>query len=102
VCAAVFSFDPWPLHLTPPAKRVRCIIEAASNRRRTTDDAKTFYFFSYEGLRHVQGVDLNAGVLTEAQRAAVTDPMSQRLLPYIPLGNTVDPNGQASPSPAAG
>ena len=30
---------------------------------------KTFYFFSYEGLRHTQGVDLNAGVLTEAQRA---------------------------------
>jgi hypothetical protein len=54
-----------------------------------------FYFFSYEGLRHVQGVDLNAGVLTEAQRAAVTDPMSKRLLQYIPLGNTADPNGQA-------
>ena len=30
---------------------------------------KTFYFFSYEGLRHTQGVDLNSGVLTEAQRA---------------------------------
>jgi len=56
---------------------------------------KTFYFFSYEGLRHTQGVDLNAGVLTEAQRAAVTDPMSQRLLPYIPLGNTTDAGGQA-------
>jgi hypothetical protein len=56
---------------------------------------KTFYFFSYEGLRHLQGVDLNAGVLTEAQRAAVTDPMSRRLLPYIPLGNTVDASGQA-------
>jgi hypothetical protein len=56
---------------------------------------KTFYFFSYEGLRHTQGVDLNAGVLTEAQRAAVTDPMSQRLLPYIPLGNTTDSGGQA-------
>ena len=56
---------------------------------------KTFYFFSYEGLRHTQGVDLNAGVLTEAQRAAVTDPMSRRLLPYIPLGNTTDSGGQA-------
>ena len=56
---------------------------------------RTFYFFSYEGLRHVQGVDLNAGVLTDAQRAAVTDPMSKRLLPYIPLGNTTDANGQA-------
>src|SRR5215467_9804574 len=56
---------------------------------------KTFYFFSYEGLRHTQGVDLNAGVLTDAQRAAVTDPVAQNLLQYIPLGNTTDANGQA-------
>jgi hypothetical protein len=56
---------------------------------------KTFYFFSYEGLRHTQGVDLNAGVLTDAQRAAVTDPVAQALLKYIPLGNTTDANGQA-------
>jgi hypothetical protein len=56
---------------------------------------RTFYFISYEGLRHTQGVDLNAGVLTEAQRAAVTDPVSRNLLSYIPLGNTVDANGQA-------
>ena len=55
----------------------------------------TFYFFSYEGLRHTQGVDLNAGVLTPEQRAAVVDPVSKNLLPYIPLGNTVDANGQA-------
>jgi len=56
---------------------------------------KTFYFISYEGLRHTQGVDLNAGVLTEAQRAAVVNPVSKNLLAYIPLGNTVDANGQA-------
>ncbi|HEX7795418.1 MAG TPA: carboxypeptidase-like regulatory domain-containing protein, partial [Vicinamibacterales bacterium] len=56
---------------------------------------KMFYFFSYEGLRHTQGVDLNAGVLTDAQRAAVTDPVAQNLLKYIPLGNTTDANGQA-------
>ncbi len=55
----------------------------------------TFYFFSYEGLRHTQGVDLNSGVLTEAQRAGVTDPVAKNLLPYIPLGNTFDANGQA-------
>ena len=46
---------------------------------------RTFYFFSYEGLRHTQGVDLNSGMLTAAQRAAVTDPVSRRLLQYIPL-----------------
>ena len=56
---------------------------------------KMFYFFSYEGLRHTQGVDLNAGVLTDAQRAAVTDPVARNLLKYIPLGNTTDANGQA-------
>ena len=56
---------------------------------------KTFYFFSYEGLRHTQGVDLNAGVLTDAQRAGVTDPVAKNLLQYIPLGNTTDANGQA-------
>ena len=57
--------------------------------------SKLFYFFSYEGLRHIQGVDLNAGVLTDAQRAAVSDPLAKRLLQYIPEGNTTDANGQA-------
>jgi hypothetical protein len=56
---------------------------------------KTFFFFSYEGLRHLQGVDLSAGVLTDAQRAGVTDPLARRLLAYIPAGNTTDPNGQS-------
>lgn len=56
---------------------------------------RTFFFYSYEGLRHVQGVDLNAGVLTDAQRAAVTDPLAKRLLTYIPLGNTTDASGQS-------
>jgi hypothetical protein len=55
----------------------------------------TFYFFSYEGLRHTQGVDLNAGVLTQAQRDGVTDPVARNLLTYIPLGNTADASGQA-------
>ena len=34
-------------------------------------------------------------MLTDAQRAAVTDPVSKNLLAYIPLGNTTDANGQA-------
>ena len=55
----------------------------------------TFFFYSYEGLRHTQGVDLNSGVLTQAQRDGVTDPVAKNLLAYIPLGNTVDANGQA-------
>src|SRR3954470_17044721 len=48
---------------------------------------KTFYFLSYEGLRHTQGVDLNSGTLSNAQRAAVTDPVAKNLLQYIPLAN---------------
>src|SRR5215467_8114144 len=55
---------------------------------------KVFFFYSYEGLRHTQGVDLNANVLSDAQRAAVTNPVSRNLLQYIPSGNTVDANGQ--------
>jgi hypothetical protein len=48
---------------------------------------KMFFFGSYEGLRHLQGVDLNSGTLSDAQRAAVTDPVSRALLAYIPPAN---------------
>ena len=48
---------------------------------------RSFFFGSYEGLRHLQGVDLNSGTLTDAQRAAVTDPVAKRLLQYIPVAN---------------
>src|SRR5204863_7321722 len=46
--------------------------------------SRSFYFGSYEGLRHEQGVDMNSGTLTNAQRAAVTDPLAVTLLRYIP------------------
>jgi hypothetical protein len=48
---------------------------------------RSFVFGSYEGLRHKQGVDLNSGTLTDAQRAAVTDPLALKLLPFIPRAN---------------
>src|SRR5499433_2208690 len=48
---------------------------------------RTFFFFSYEGLTHRQALTLNSGVLTDAQRAAVTDPSVQKLLPLIPVAN---------------
>src|SRR2546421_2327059 len=35
---------------------------------------KTFFFFSYEGLRQRQGLTLNADVPTDAQRASATNP----------------------------
>ena len=55
---------------------------------------RAFFFFSYEGLRHLQGVDLNAGVLRDDERAAVTDPMSKRILPYIPIANATGATGE--------
>src|SRR3989442_5213397 len=56
--------------------------------------SRTFYFGSYEGLRHLQGVDLNSGTLTQAQRDAATDPMSKRLLSYIRLPNATGASGE--------
>jgi hypothetical protein len=47
----------------------------------------TFFFASYEGLRQHQGLTVNSGVLTLAQRAAVTDPVARQLLAFIPLPN---------------
>jgi hypothetical protein len=49
---------------------------------------KTFFFFSYEGLRQRQGLTI-AGVTvpTDAQRALVTDPVILKLLPLIPRAN---------------
>jgi hypothetical protein len=48
---------------------------------------RSFFFGSYEGLRHLQGVDMNSGTLTDAQRAAVTDPVAKKLLQFIPVAN---------------
>ncbi len=49
---------------------------------------KTFFFFSYEGLRQRQGLTLPiATVPTQAQRDAVTDPVVRQLLDLIPLPN---------------
>ena len=49
---------------------------------------KTFFFFSYEGLRQRQGLTLpSITVPTDAQRATVTDPAIQKLLPLIPRPN---------------
>jgi hypothetical protein len=54
---------------------------------------KTFFFFSYEGLRQRQGLTISGvTVPTLAQRAAVTDSVIQQLLPLIPLPN-VGTNG---------
>ena len=51
---------------------------------------KTFFFFSYEGLRQRQGLTLNSNVLTDAQRASVVNPTVLQLLPLIPRATSVD------------
>src|SRR5215470_16960282 len=49
---------------------------------------KTFFFFSYEGLRQRQGLTTpSITVPTEAERAGVTDPVIKNLLPFIPHAN---------------
>jgi outer membrane receptor protein involved in Fe transport len=48
---------------------------------------KTFFFFSYEGLRQRQRLAIGSGVPTIAQRAAVTDPAVIKLLTLIPNPN---------------
>ncbi|SDE76805.1 TonB-dependent receptor [Terriglobus roseus] len=45
---------------------------------------KTFFFASYEALRQHQGLSVNTIVLTDAQRAGVTDPISLQLMQFIP------------------
>jgi hypothetical protein len=54
---------------------------------------KTFFFFSYEGLRQRQGLSLNSLVLSDAQRASVTNPVISRLLQFIPRANSTDSSG---------
>ena len=54
---------------------------------------RTFFFFSYEGLRQRQGLDLNSLVLSDAQRASVTNPVIARLVQLIPRANFFDSTG---------
>ncbi|HEX7773812.1 MAG TPA: carboxypeptidase regulatory-like domain-containing protein, partial [Pyrinomonadaceae bacterium] len=54
---------------------------------------KMFFFFSYEGLRQRQGVDLNSLVLSDSQRASASNTVITKLLPLIPRANFVDSSG---------
>ncbi|MEO8592714.1 MAG: TonB-dependent receptor [Candidatus Solibacter sp.] len=49
---------------------------------------RSFFFASYEGFRQAASAVTVTLVPTEAQRATVTDAISQRLLAYWPLPNT--------------
>ena len=54
---------------------------------------KLFFFFSYEGLRQRQGLNINSVVLSDAQRASVTDPVIAKLVDLIPRANFADSSG---------
>jgi Carboxypeptidase regulatory-like domain/TonB dependent receptor len=54
---------------------------------------RTFLFASYEGFRQEQGVDMNSVVLSDAQRAAASDPVVRQLIPLIPRANVFDADG---------
>jgi hypothetical protein len=52
---------------------------------------RTFFFFSYEGLRQRQGITINTTVLSDPERAAATaagNPTVLKLLPLIPPTNS--------------
>ena len=56
---------------------------------------RTFFFLSYEGLRQAQGITINSGVFSNAQRATITaigSPSAKALLPLVPAAN--DASGQ--------
>jgi hypothetical protein len=54
---------------------------------------KVFFFTSYEGLRQRQQLNINSLALSDAQRAAASDPVIVNLLPLIPRANFVDSSG---------
>src|SRR5215813_14585235 len=54
---------------------------------------KVFFFTSYEGLRQRQQLNINSLALSDAQRAAASDPVIVKLLPLIPRANFVDSAG---------
>jgi Carboxypeptidase regulatory-like domain/TonB dependent receptor-like, beta-barrel len=57
---------------------------------------RTFFFATYEGLRQRQAIDMNAVVLSDAQRAAAVDPVVRNLIPLIPRANHFDADGTPS------
>jgi carboxypeptidase family protein/TonB-dependent receptor-like protein len=54
---------------------------------------KTFFFASYEEFRQLSPTPSLTIVPTLAQRAAVTDPISEALLQFFPMPNTTAPGG---------
>ncbi len=58
---------------------------------------KTFFFFSYEGLRQRQGLTINTPVPSDTDRAAITSPTSQQLVALLPHANTFGVDAKGNP-----
>lgn len=56
---------------------------------------RTFFFFSYEGLRQRQGLNINSLVLSDAERRSVMNPVVMKLIELIPRPNLIDSSGAA-------
>lgn len=54
---------------------------------------RAFFYATYEGLRQRQGIDLNSVVLSDEQRAQITDPVVRRLVELVPASNFSDADG---------
>jgi hypothetical protein len=54
---------------------------------------RTFFFFSYEGLRQAQDLNVNSVVLSDSERASVSDPVIAKLVDLVPRANFVDSGG---------
>src|SRR5437899_5252310 len=59
---------------------------------------KAFFFLAYEGIRQHQLLTVTSTVPSQNQRAAVTSPAVQKLLPLIPPANTVGGGNPADPN----
>ena len=54
---------------------------------------RTHFFATYDVLRQRQGLDMNSLVLSDQERAVVTDPVIRRLIDLIPRANFADADG---------
>ena len=61
--------------------------------RRPIVRSRTFFFFSYEGLRQAQELNLNSVVLSDAERNSATDSVIAKLVELIPRPNFIDSAG---------
>jgi Carboxypeptidase regulatory-like domain/TonB dependent receptor len=62
---------------------------------------RTFFFATYEGLRQRQELTMNSGVLSDAERAQVTDLAVRKLLNLIPRANAFVAGGPRFIGPAS-